>query len=340
VSAETTCGGNRVEVAKPFERLTPLARARARLSQSWSVYGRPVSPPRGTRHALMHAARTRLSATVVEAQLYGLLRRPRGPLPSHIARSLTSAAPEPDAVTWIAHYRPTTRRSIVHELGVDGRLLSVVKIGAHDDEDLRRERAVLEALATSSSSERGLVVPTLLSVAETEHELVLRTHLELAEIRSAPYRWNAELITLARRAIGGLHDRLAAAKTASTAHRPTPAPRTSAHAASEEIVTHGDLTAWNVFLLGQGHERRLAVIDYEDVGVRPPWWDATRLLVTLWTERRLGTQQLPAAAASLGITRHEMLQYVDLELRVAPSAVEALTIPLSVTRERLDTMQW
>jgi hypothetical protein len=230
----------------------------------------------------------------------------------------------------------------VHELDRYGRLLSVVKIGARDDEDLGRERAVLEALANTSSSEYRLVVPTLIAVAETEHERVLRTHLDLTAIQSAPYRWNVDMITLARRAIGGLHDRLAAVPTAaSTAHRSTQAPRTCAtHTAGEDIMTHGDLTAWNVFLLGEGREQRLGVIDYEDVGARPPWWDATRLLLTLWTERRLSTQDLPAAAATLGIARHEMLQYVDVELRSAPSAVEALTIPLSATRERLAAMRW
>jgi hypothetical protein len=35
-----------------------------------------------------------------------------------------------------------------------------------------------------------------------------------------------------------------------------------------------------------------------------------------------------------------MLQYIDMELRGAPSAVEALTIPLSATRKRLAAMRW
>jgi hypothetical protein len=325
---------------RPLERFIPLARARARLSQRWSVYGRPVTPPRASRDALMHAARTRVSAGLIQAQLYALFRRPRGPLPSDIASTLAGAAPQPDAVTWVVHHRPRTRRRVVHEMGADGRLLSVVKIGARDDADLRWECAVLEALADASRSDCGLVVPTLVSIAESEHERVLRTRFDFAAIQPPPYSWDIDMLTLARRVLDGLHDRLATATATIMSRRPTPATLTDAAPTAVETIAHGDFTAWNVFLLDDGPERRLAVIDYEDVGTRPPWWDAARLLVTLWTERRVSTRELPAAAATLGTTRHKMLQYVDVELRSAPFAVEAVTIPLSATRARLAAMRW
>jgi Ser/Thr protein kinase RdoA (MazF antagonist) len=148
------------------------------------------------------------------------------------------------------------------------------------------------------------------------------------------------MITLAHRALGKLHDRLATATARMMSRRPKPASAMNGAMRAIETMSHGDFTAWNVFLLGRGSERRLAVIDYEDVGTRPHWWDAARLVVTLWTERRLDTRDLPAAAATLGTTRHKMLQYIDMELRSAPSAVEALTIPLSATRERLAAMRW
>lgn len=323
-----------------LQRIIPLARARARLSQRWSVYGRPVIPPRASRDALMHAARTRVSATLIEAQLYALLHRPSGPLPPDIARTLSCAVPEPDAVTWVVHHRPRTGRRVVHEMGVDGRLLSVVKIGTRDDADLRWECAVLEALQNSSESGCGLVVPTLVSVAESEHERVLRTRFDFAAIQSPPYRWNIDMIALARRALGKLHDRLATATATIMSRRPPPARAMNGASVAIETISHGDFTAWNVFLLGRGSERRLAVIDYEDVGTRPNWWDAARLVVTLWTEHRLNTRDLPAAAATLGTARHTMLQYIDMELHSAPSAVEALTVPLSATRERLAAMRW
>jgi hypothetical protein len=281
-----------------------------------------------------------VSARLIDAHMYALLRRPRGPLPPDIARTLSSAVPEPGAVTWVVHHRPRTGRRVVHEMGVDGRLLSVVKIGARDDADLRWECAVLDALQNVSESDCGLVVPTLVSVAESEHERVLRTRFDFGAIQSPPYRWNIDMIALARRAIGSLHDRLATATATIRSRRPTPARAMHAASVAVETMSHGDFTAWNVFLLGRGGERRLAVIDYEDVGTRPHWWDAARLVVTLWTERRLSTRDLPAAAATLGTTRHKLLQYIDMELRSAPSAVEALTIPLSATRKRLAAMRW
>jgi len=162
-------------------------------------------------------------------------------------------------------------------------------------------------------SDELVVVPELLATGSDESAYAIRTRLDLADVVAPPYAWRPRTFDAAQRAIAGLHQLLSKVIT----NGPQTAPSSLGGAKAPEpgpgddlVPSHGDLTAWNLFLLGQRPTERFAVIDFEEFALRPRWWDAARLLVTLWEERRVPDSDLPTAASILGVGRIELAEYL------------------------------
>jgi hypothetical protein len=296
--------------------ISTVARARARLSLAWLSYGSHVSPSVGLKHAVGHAARGRMSARLLSAHLTHVLRRPRSTsLPAELRAMLDLVGPsQPASTTWLVHVRPQAARTIVHEIDGAGSLLSVVKIGRSEDEKLQRERRVLEHLAGEQPEGRShVLVPRLVAAADDGVACVLRTRLDLGGLVAPPYHWHEPTLELADSALATLHRMLASVDGARTL-QPAAAGISQMSPARQLVTSHGDFTAWNLFLVGEGADARFAVIDFEDCGIEPSSWDAARLLTTLWSEGRVRARHASRAAAALRLTRAELAHYVTTKL--------------------------
>jgi len=296
-------------------------RLASRHSQAWRAYGRPLATTSMIEDVVAHATRSYASRVAVAGQIRRCLSRPVASVLDPDVRAIVSRLPEldPGATTWLVHTRPT-QRLVVHELAGSGELLSVVKFGGRDDPGLHREAAVLSALAPNSSlcSEHrvSLAVPELLAVSRDEAGLALRTRLNLSGLKKPPYAWTNAVLGRLAEVIKTLRGLLAA--------RCSLSPRTdsSAWAAAETIrgeggaPGHGDFTPWNLFFLDAALDVKVAVIDFEETGIWPTWWDGARLLATAVTEGRIRRSRVGFAVEKLGLHRHELLEYVETQRRM------------------------
>jgi len=283
-------------------------RVRDRLAQRWTAYGRALRPSDELRRILGHASRTRVSSSVVAAQLAFSLRHPSGDaLPVALAREIASLeATEGVPVTWLVHERPTGR-TIVHEIDARGALMSVVKLGNSSDDALVHEALVLGALR-QGPARPDPVLPTPLGFAQTATRCALRTRLDLSGIARPPYRWDDRTLEAARRAIESIQEQLALVPSELLGSG------ADGERSDRRTPSHGDFTAWNVFLLARPNGPRLAVIDYEESGFQAEWWDSARLLVTLVEERRVRPEHVARAARRLGVGSDAALAYIDVQL--------------------------
>jgi hypothetical protein len=278
-------------------RISPRT-ATARLHQGWRAYGKSSLAAKETRWTIAHAARGRLTATLLQIQLQALLVRPQA---STVEDSLTEilehlGPTHPPTASWVVHRRSSTARTIVHEIDGSGRLVGVVKIGATQDDKLQRERAVLRAV-NSTPKPRDAVLPMLVADHDDGTTCAMRTRLDLEDIQRPPYAWTEELLAGLGAAINSLHRVLSAA------------PITWTDVGEGGVPSHGDVTAWNLFALGPPGHLRFGVIDLEEAALRPPWWDACRFLATASEEGRLRAADVPRAAGILRVTADHLLQY-------------------------------
>lgn len=329
--------------------MTTLARVRARYSQSWSVYGRPIRHSEGLQRVVGHAARTRSSKWLLASHLNHLVRRPsRHVLPRALGGVLEDllGPPSTAAVTWLVHERVETGRTIVHEIDGSGLVLSVVKVGRAADVKFRHERQVIASLDKQHVDRDELVVvPELLAMGSDESTSAIRTRLDLADVVAPPYAWRPRTFDAAMRAIGGLHELLSGVITSaspSALSSPDGAEPPEVGTWDELVPSHGDLTAWNLFLLGQRPTERFAVIDFEECALRPRWWDAARLLTTLLEEGRVPDSDLPTATSILGIGRIELADFLALghHFDQLGGPTERRTRRLVVLEERLRGDSW
>jgi hypothetical protein len=291
---------------------TPLSRVRARLSLSWSVFGRPIAATNEMTRVLTHAARTRRSSLLVAADLRHRLRHPAGAAPPAPLKAILEIFPDGDVetATWLVHQRPSGR-TIVHEISPRGGLNSVLKIGRVGDLKLEREQRVLGTLTNQTVKVSGAVFPVLLAVATNESILALRTRLNLDGLAAAPYPWSSPILGAMGKAMVQIREETSAANSGFRWHFP-PEPSMTDPSGSRKTQlapSHGDFTAWNLFLLHDGPGWRLGIIDFEEFGLWPAWWDAARLIMTGWEEGRLKTRNLPAVAGKFGLGQNDLLEY-------------------------------
>ncbi len=285
-----------------------MERVRNRLSQSWTVYGQALRPTPGLRRTVGHATRTWMSATLVGSQLRYLMGRPRDSrLPAQLEQELAVLdAGQGQPVTWLVHHRPNTGRTLVHEIDAQGQLLSVVKLGRASDLRLAHEAAVLSALGRAAPP-RPVLVPTVLGFEQHAGGGALRTRLELAGVAQPPYRWGDAMLAEAAGAIQGLRQNLL--------RLPPETLAPEGPGALEGVPSHGDFTPWNLFVVRSHGARLFGVIDFEQAGRWPAWWDPTRLLMSALEERRIAPHRSASTARLLGVRRDEASEYVAVLLQ-------------------------
>jgi len=337
---------------------TTWARVSAHLSQSWAFYGEPIRHPAEIQRTIGHATRSSASKRALVARLRHLTRRPAGSAPPPLVSGALGLLGHPteESRSWLVHTRPGSRRTIVHEIDGSGSLRSVLKLGDATDERLKFEAMVIGSLDRQPESVHpSVIVPQLLGTASDGSTYAMRTRLDLSDLVAPPYRWQPKTFDAAGSAIVALHRLLAEVPDMPFAQTETPTPgrphRTGVSAGRPDmrdqwqeplVPSHGDVTAWNLFLLGQDSRTRFAVIDFEECALRPKWWDGSRLLATLWAEGRVTTPDLKHAAHAVSIVRPELIEY--LTVQCVPGRQEMATQgrdrPLSRLAEVLRRQSW
>lgn len=285
-------------------------RLEAYRARRWAAYGNPVKLTKHAVAAIAHASSGPVSARLVMSHHRVLAARPAaGQLPIGLAAMIEALDDESQIWTWVVQQRPASGRTVIHEIGSRGQLVSVVKIGSAADAGLVREAAVLRALGGWGAL--SVAVPPLLGEASNDKHRAIRTAFEVPRPATPPYRWPLSHLQRIGQAITDLTEGLRA--SAADTDGGTGA------AESSLAPAHGDMTPWNV-ILPDTEQAPALIIDLESVGFRPAGWDRASFVIEGIRKNHFGRRDIGAVAAPLGATPAQLRTYLQHSLTARSSS--------------------